>query len=92
MCTIVVPGGGLVLGSDKDIIHCELQPLIKTGKFIPIRSFVGHSMLLRDLYLTKDLMTLISASDDKTIKVWNWSTGDLMRTLSGHTLSSNMIL
>ena len=28
---------------------------------------------------------LVSASDDKTLKVWNLRTGALLRTLKGHT-------
>ncbi|WP_459178365.1 WD40 repeat domain-containing protein, partial [Dulcicalothrix desertica] len=35
--------------------------------------------------MSADGKTLASASADKTIKLWNISTGKLISTLSGHT-------
>ena len=33
----------------------------------------------------------VSASSDKTLKVWNIGTGNLIRTLEGHTDSVNAV-
>jgi len=43
----------------------------------------GHKALIRDVMFTKDGRYLVSASDDKTIRVWNTSTGEVVRVLRG---------
>ncbi|GAK56997.1 WD-40 repeat protein [Candidatus Vecturithrix granuli] len=43
----------------------------------------GHSALIQDLIFTPDGAQLISVSDDKTIRVWDAESGDLLRTLRG---------
>ena len=43
----------------------------------------GHLSLIRSLQVTGDEKWLISASDDKTIRVWNLETGRLQRVLRG---------
>ena len=41
----------------------------------------GHSARINEILFTADGSQLISVSDDKTIHVWETSTGDLIRTL-----------
>ncbi len=43
----------------------------------------GHSALIQDVIFTPDGTLLISVSDDKTIRVWDTESGDLLRTLRG---------
>ncbi|MDW7694239.1 caspase family protein [Flammeovirgaceae bacterium SG7u.111] len=43
----------------------------------------GHSAMVKDVVFTKDGKTLISISDDKTIRLWNSSNGALRRTIRG---------
>lgn len=48
-----------------------------------INEFEGHTGCIRDLTITNDGRFIISASDDKTVKVWE-KTGQLHSTLKGH--------
>jgi WD40 repeat protein len=43
----------------------------------------GHKALIRDIVFTADGRYLVSASDDKVIRVWNLKTGRTERTLRG---------
>jgi WD40 repeat protein len=47
-------------------------------------SLIGHSHIVSSLALSKDRKFLVSASKDKTIKIWHLKTGELIRTLKGH--------
>lgn len=48
-------------------------------------TLLGHSGAVRSIVITPDNQTLISGSEDNTIKIWELSTGKLVRTLTGHT-------
>jgi len=43
----------------------------------------GHSAQIWEVLFTPDGQTLISVSNDKTIRLWDVATGDLLRTLRG---------
>ena len=45
----------------------------------------GHKGKICDLIFTQDGQHLVSASQDKTVRVWNIKTGQLIRTLRGHS-------
>ena len=43
----------------------------------------GHKAIIRDVMFTKDGKFLVSASDDKNIRVWDTQTGETVRTIRG---------
>ncbi len=45
----------------------------------------GHALKVSSAAITTDNKTVISGSEDNTIKIWNLETGQLKRTLTGHT-------
>lgn len=48
------------------------------------KTLSGHSDFVWSVALSSDGQTLASGSEDKTIKIWNVDTGQLLRTLNGH--------
>nr|VFJ62338.1 MAG: WD40 repeat [Candidatus Kentron sp. FW] len=45
----------------------------------------GHKAMIRDVIFTPDGRQLISVSNDKTIRIWDTGSGELVRTLRGQT-------
>src|SRR5207244_2179047 len=60
-------------------------PQLVVEKLDLLYTLTGHKNAVSSVILSADGQTLISGSDDQTIKVWNLSTGKLQRTLTGHT-------
>ena len=56
----------------------------KTGKPIE-RKFAGHSDTVLSVAFSPDGKKLLTSSYDKTARVWNVKTGELLTTLRGHT-------
>lgn len=49
------------------------------------RTLTEHTGSVWDVAISRDGQTLVSGSEDDTIKVWNLKTGQLSQTLSGHS-------
>jgi serine/threonine protein kinase/sugar lactone lactonase YvrE len=59
---------------------------ISAGGIIPPpATLLGHSGEVNTVAITPDGRSLISAGDDKTIKIWDLQTGQAKQTLEGHT-------
>ena len=48
-------------------------------------TLTGHSKYVYSVAISPDGQTLVSGSSDYTIKIWELSTGQLLRTLTGHS-------
>jgi WD repeat-containing protein 48 len=54
----------------------------RTGK--RVTKFVGHTDNVRDVLITQDGDTILTASSDQTVKVWSMTAGRCMHTLTMH--------
>jgi WD40 repeat protein/tRNA A-37 threonylcarbamoyl transferase component Bud32 len=60
------------------------QKNVSENSFLP-KPFKGHSSDVNSVAFSPDGTTLGSASDDKTIKLWNLVSGEEIRTIEGHS-------
>ena len=86
MTMIMLSGEELAVGSDSNINFIN----IADGKISA--KLLGHTGLVKDLLLLDDLQTLLSSSDDFTVRMWNVYTGTCKQVFKGHTSSCNKIL
>ncbi|MBD2097498.1 serine/threonine protein kinase [Trichocoleus sp. FACHB-591] len=49
-----------------------------------VRTLTGHSRWVRSLAISPDSRVLVSGSGDRTVKIWDLTTGQLSQTLLGH--------
>lgn len=47
----------------------------------------GHRAVVNALSFHPTFSSLATASEDATLKIWDWESGELERTLKGHTKS-----
>ena len=66
----------LLLSPPAQALGAEPQLVIDSG---------GHKAKIWDVLFTPDGRQLISVSDDKTIRIWDTGSGELLRTLRGQT-------
>jgi len=67
-------GGGL---------YSYLKFLTESGECV--NTITGHSESVESVAISPDGQTLVSGSEDKTIKIWQLNTGKLLHTLTGHS-------
>ena len=67
------------------------KELIQFFNFKPLLKEKGHSYYIRSIAISPDGKNIVSGSIDKTIKVWDFKTGECLNTLEGHTSSINSI-
>jgi len=62
-----------------------LHPCLDAPGGALLRTLEGHSDSVRGVSMTPDGRRAVSASDDKSLKVWDLETGRELRTLEGHS-------
>jgi len=87
--TVTLDYGPLALTSWKDIIAVSLfsGDTITLDGVTGIQTTIlsGHSDFVRSLPFFPDGTSLVSGSDDTTIKLWDVQTGGVVKTFHGHT-------
>ncbi|MEZ2246871.1 hypothetical protein [Microcoleus sp.] len=73
-----------MIGEEIKHKEAEHQRKCKLENVSVVHTLTGHSESVYFLAITPDGQTLVSGSDNNTIKIWQLSTGQLLRTLTGH--------
>ena len=74
----------LVAGAPKPWLR-PLQPALHPPGTSLVRTLEGHSALVRGVAVSADGRRVVSASYDKTLKVWDLQTERTLHTLEGHS-------
>ncbi|MEH2048127.1 nSTAND1 domain-containing NTPase, partial [Nostoc sp.] len=63
----------------------------KENRAIEVNTLEGHSSAVRSVAYSPNGHQLASASDDNTIKIWDVSSGKLLKSLTGHSKEVNSV-
>ena len=56
-----------------------------------LKTLTGHTETINSVCFSPDGTTVISGSNDKTVRLWNASTGEHLKTLTGHSESVRIV-
>ncbi len=65
----------------------DIEPITldNTNQIAQLALFEGHTNYVHSVAFSPDRTILASASSDKTVRIWNLSTGEIQKVLNGHT-------
>lgn len=63
----------------------DIGQLIQSFKFKPFLKEKGYSNSVNSVVISLDGKTMVSGSDDNTIKIWDMQNGESLNTLKGHS-------
>ncbi|MGH2557013.1 MAG: eIF2A-related protein [Actinomycetota bacterium] len=75
----------IILESEERMLLERVDALIAKATVGEARALEGHSRQINACAISPDGSFVVSASDDKTLKVWDTASGQELRTLRGHT-------
>lgn len=81
-------GGGVITGGgdQKAKLHSGPDPAgMNPGTGATVRSYVGHSEKINCLGVTKDGKLLVTGSHDRSVRVWDVTSGKALFSFQGHT-------
>lgn len=67
------------------------QKITYDKKFRLAKTLFGHSLDVRSVAISPDGETIASGSFDTTIKIWNFSSGESLLTLNGHSDAEELV-
>ena len=73
------------LFQDEEPKHIKIKPAMADSWSACLQTLEGHSSSVRLVAFSHDSTRLASASDDKTVKIWDVSSGACLQTLEGHS-------
>jgi WD40 repeat protein len=84
---VFAPEMSIVKNRFKDQIHSCIYrlPRVESNWNALLQTLEGHSNWVSSVAFSHDSAQLASGSDDKTIKIWDASSGDCIKTLGGHS-------
>ena len=65
----------------------NLDPSLWVPRNPPRHSLSGHRLPITGLAFHPTFTVVASCSEDTTIKIWDWETGEFEQTIKGHTKS-----
>ena len=87
--TVSLDGHGLALTCWKDTIAVGLESnsiiILSAITGIQMAILSGHTRSVGSLVFSLDGTSLVSGSNDRTIKLWDMQTGGVVKTFKGHT-------